>query len=226
MGVMPVTKVGRIEFCEAHVGPFGVNHAAIGTTSTAVTDLQTKTVAARAAFNAQQAAQNAAKAATNSLRIAMLALTDATADVIKQIKTQAAIVGDSVYSLSEIPAPATPGPVGAPGKPEAFKVVLQPNGSLKIGWSCANPVGCHGVIYQIWRKVDATEAYQYLGGAGKREFVDTTVPSGVPSVMYQVQGTRTTSVGVANDFMVNFGVGVSGIVTASVTEGLPAKIAA
>ena len=226
MGVMPVSTIGKIEFGEQHIAPWNSSAVAMGSSVPTITAWQALVESARDAYEAQKAAQNAAKAATNSLRIAMLALTDATADVIKQIKTQAAIVGDSVYSLGEIPAPATPGPVGAPGKPEAFKVVLQPNGSLKIGWSCANPVGCHGVIYQIWRKVDATEAYQYLGGAGKREFVDTTVPSGVPSVMYQVQGTRTTSIGVANDFMVNFGVGVSGIVTASVTEGLPAKIAA
>ena len=226
MGLMPFSQIGKIEFCEHHVTPWTTNSVAMGSSAAAITAWQTKVEAARDAYEAQKAAQNAAKAATNDLKIAMLAMTDATADVVRQIRTQAGIVGDSVYSLAEIPAPATPGPVGAPGMPESFKVVLQPNGSLKIGWSCANPPGCHGVIYQVWRKVEATEAYQYLGGAGKREFVDTTVPSGVPSVMYQVQGTRTTSVGVANDFTVNFGVGSGGIVTASVADGKPAKLAA
>ena len=37
-----------------------------------------------------------------------------------------------------------------------------------------------------------------------------TVPAGVPSVSYQVQGTRSTSVGVAAEFVVNFGVGAGG----------------
>ena len=226
MSLLPDSKIGRIEFCEQHVTPWTANAVAMGSSAATITAWEAKVEAARAAYEAQKAAQNAAKAATNDLKIAMLAMSDATADVIRQIRTQAGIVGDSVYSLAEIPAPATPGPVGAPGTAESFKVVLLPNGSLKIGWACANPPGCNGLIYQVYRRVEATESYQYLGGVGKREFVDTTVPSGVPSVMYQVQGTRSTSVGVANDFTVNFGVGVGGIVTASVAAGKPAKIAA
>jgi hypothetical protein len=226
MGVMPDTKLGKIEFAEQHETPWSTNSVAMGSSSAAITAWTAKVAAARAAYEAQKAAQNAAKAATNDLKIAMLAMTDATADIIRQIRSQAGIVGDSIYSLAEIPAPATPGPVGAPGTPESFKVLLRPDGTLDIRFTCAHPPGCTGVIYQIYRKVEATDAFQYLGGTGQRKFIDTTVPSGVPSVMYQIQGVRSTAIGIANEFTVNFGVGSGGIVTASVAAGKPAKIAA
>jgi hypothetical protein len=44
--------------------------------------------------------------------------------------------------------------------------------------------------------------------------------------MYQIQGVRSTAIGVANEFTVNFGVGSGGVVTASVADGKPAKVAA
>jgi hypothetical protein len=64
--------------------------ACVFTTTAAVTDLATKTTAARAAYNAQQAAQNAAKAATIDFNLAVDAMTTRGADIIKQIKAKAA----------------------------------------------------------------------------------------------------------------------------------------
>jgi hypothetical protein len=226
MPVVPDTKLGKIQFAEEHVTPWTTNSVAMGSSAATITSWSAKVTTARAAYEAQKAAQNAAKAATNDLNIAMLAMNDATADVIRQIRTQAGIVGASVYSLAEIPAPATPGPVGAPGTPDQFKVLLRPDGTLDIRFACPNPPGCTGVIYQVYRKVQATDAYQYLGGTGQRKFIDSTVPSAVPSVMYQIQGVRSTAIGVANEFTVNFGVGSGGVVTASVADGKPAKVAA
>jgi hypothetical protein len=226
MSVMPRSTVGQIEFCEQHVDPWTANSVAMGSSAATITAWEAQVVAARASYQAQKEAQNAAKAATNDLNVKMQALRDATSDIIKQVRTAAAISGDGVYTLAEIPAPATPGPVGAPGLPFQFKVTLRPNGTLELGWACSNPPGCHGVIYQVYRKVEATGAYQYMGGTGSKSFVDQTVPAGVPSVSYQVQGTRSTSVGVAAEFVVNFGVGAGGTVTASVADAKPAKIAA
>jgi hypothetical protein len=97
-----------------------------------------------------------------------------------------------------------------------------------LAWRCNNPVGCTSVIYQIYRKVEASGDYSYLGGAGARRFVDLTVPAGVPSVMYQIQGTRSTAAGDAAEFVVNFGVNTGGAMTATVSaaRGMAAKIAA
>src|SRR4051812_27323751 len=100
MSVLPVDKVARIEWCENHIATFTTNATAIGTTTTAVTDLQTKTTAARAAFNAQQTAQDNAKSATNTYKLAMEAMTAAASTIVKQVKVKAVLSGDSVYSLA------------------------------------------------------------------------------------------------------------------------------
>ena len=55
-----------------------------------------------------------------------------------------------------------------------------------------------------------TGEYEYLGGSGDKRFIDLTVPAGVPSVMYQIQGTRSTAVGDAAEFVVNFGISSGG----------------
>ena len=106
-----------------------------------------------------------------------------------------------------------------------MKAALKPNGSVELTWKCDNPPGCTGVIYQVFRKVELTGDYAYIGGAGLRKLVDTTVPAGVPSVLYQIQGTRTMAVGDAAEFVVNFGVG-GGVTTAAADAGTPAKVAA
>jgi hypothetical protein len=225
--VLPASKIARIEFCENHNTPFSTNAVAIGTTALAVTDLATKTSAARAAFNAQQAAQNAAKAATNDYKIAVNAMTTAVADILKQIKTKAAISGPAVYSLAEIPAPAVPSPRPAPGKPTDFVATLEENGALNLKWKCANPAGTSGTIYQVWRRNTPTGEFNYLGGSGSKSFDDATIPAGSSGVTYQIQAVRSTAVGLWAQFNVNFGVSSGGpTMIASVIETAPTKIAA
>jgi hypothetical protein len=226
MAVIPTDKISRIAFCESHNPLWAENAVAMGTTTTAVTALVTMTTAARAAATAQQAAQEAARAATNDLNMAVAAMAAAAQDIINQVRVKASTAGNGVYSLAGIPVPATPSPVGAPGTPFALKVDLKPNGSVELSWKANNPPRCTGVIWQVYRKVESTGAYEYLGGAGSRVFVDTTVPAGVPSVMYQIQGTRSTAIGDAAEFVVNFGV-VGTPPTISVTSNpKPVKIAA
>ena len=218
MPIVPVQTTAKIEFYENHVTPWNANAVAIGTTVAAVTDLDTKTQAARAAFNAQQAAQQAAKSTTIDLKLAMAAMADAGADIIKQIRAQGAIVGDSVYSLAEIPAPAIPSPKPPPGTAYQLSVLLNGDGSLNLGWRCDNPPGTSGTIYQIFRQVGGTGDFTYLGGVGEKRFVDETVPGGASFVTYKIQAVRSTAVGMWNTFNVQFGTNAGGMMTAMVTS--------
>ena len=225
MSVLPQGKVAKIEFAESHVSPWQANAVAIGTTAAAVTAWSAKVTAARDKYQAQQAAYNAAKAATNDFTIALRAMVDATAAIIKQIKTQAALTGDGVYSLAEIPAPATPAPRPAPGLPTSFAAALEGNGALTLKWKCPNPPGAGGTIYQVFRKAEGEADYTYVGGAGSKTFTDTTVPSGSSQLMYMVQGVRSTAVGPFGTFVVTIGTTGSGQMAATVSEG-PMKKAA
>lgn len=227
MAVVPDSKSAKISFYENHIDPWNTNATAIGTTTAAVTDLTTKTVAARDAFNAQQAAQDAAKAATLSLKMAIDAMETSGAAIIKQIRSKAATAGDGVYTLAQIPAPATPSPRPAPGTPTDFTVELFQDGSLELKWKCANPAGASGTIYQVWRRVEAEGEFQYLGGSGARKYLDNTIPAGSSQVTYQIQAVRSTAIGAFAQFNVNFGTSSAGTFTASVSDDdQPAKLAA
>lgn len=224
MPVIPNDSVGKIEFCEQHTTVWGGVAVEIGTTSTAVTDLTTKTTAARAAYNAQQAAQSAAKAATNTFNMAVAAMAAAAQDIINQVRVKASTAGNSVYSLAEIPVPATPTPVGPLGKPSHFTVELDQTGALNLKWKNTNPPGATGVVYQIWRKLGVDGDFTYVGGVGDKKYKDNDVPAGTACVQYQIQAVRSTSVGPFALFVVNFGTGAGG--GATVVEGTPAKLAA
>ncbi|MBC7782473.1 MAG: hypothetical protein H7144_01430 [Burkholderiales bacterium] len=224
MSVMPIDKIGKIEFCENHTAPWTTNAVAIGTSSATVTDLTTKTTAARTAFNAQQAAQNAAKAATNTYNLAVRAMATAAQDIIEQVRIKASTAGDSVYSLAQIPAPATPTPMGPLGTPRDFTCTLDQTGALQLKWKCTNPRNASGVLYQIWRRIGSTGEFTYIGGVGEKSYTDLAVPAPISQVQYQIQAARSTSVGPWALFIVNFGAGSNE--TASVVEGTPAKLAA
>ena len=217
MGTIPVTKVGKIEFCESHVEAWTTNAVAIGTSSPAVTSWSTQTTAARAAYQAQQLAQSAAKDATNNLNLAVRALSTSTSAIVKQVRAKADMAGDGVYSLASLPPPVTPVPMPAPGQPYGFTVALNALGALTLKWKCNNPSGSQGTVYQIWRKIGppSTEALVYIGGSGKKEFTDATLPAGSMAVTYQIQAARSTAVGPWATFKVHFGVS-GGSMTASV----------
>jgi hypothetical protein len=216
MSVQPAGKVARIEWSEERIAKWNLNAVGMGSTAPEVTAWQAKVEDARAKYLARQEAKNAAKTATNDFRIALNAMTNATADIIKQVKSKAAISGDGIYSLADIPVPAVPSPTPPPGMPYGFVATLLPNGSLEITWKCDNPPRAIGTIYAIWRK-NADGSWNQLGGAGQKKFIDTTVPAGVPSVIYSVQAMRSTGVGVSNEFTVNFGVASGGGMTATVS---------
>lgn len=205
MPELPDTRIGKIEYCEAHVAPWTTNAVAIGTTTTAVTDFSTKTTAARAAYAAQQAAINAAKAATNNFHIAVRSMATAAQDIIDQVRVKANTSGLGVYSLAQVTPPATPQPMGPLGKPSDFTCELGTTGALKLKWKCTNPRGATGATYQIWRRIGSVGQFEFLVGVGAKKFTDATVPAGSTQVQYQIQAVRSTSVGEFALFIVNFG---------------------
>lgn len=224
MAVVPEKRLEKVQFYENHIDPFTTNATAIGITSAEATDLQTKTEAARDAYNTQQTTLQAAKTATEAFYNAVDAMNTAGAALIKKIRAKAQATGDmNVYTLSEIPAPPVPSPVGDLGMPTDFTCEVNlATGTLDTSWKCSNPRGATGVVYQIWRRIGMEGDFSYLGGVGAKKYSDDTVPAGTACVQYQIQAVRSTSVGPFALFTVNYGAGSS----TSVEEGKPAKLAA
>lgn len=219
--IVPQGRIGQVVFFENHNSGWSDNAVALGTTAPAVAALTTLTTAARAAYNAQVLAQEQARAATQTFHDAVRAMTHAGTQIISQIKAKAALEGNSIYTLALLPSPAIPSPVPAPGKPTDFVVTLNTNGSLKLSWKCPNPAGSSGTLYQISRKIGGGE-FVAIGSSGTRSFIDQTVPAGVASITYQIIAIRTTAMGEAAQFIVNFGVSESGVISASVAPRLAA----
>lgn len=229
MGVVPDSRLGKIEFYEAHIAPWTTNAAGIGLTPAAVTALGTLTTQARAAFNAAEAARQAAKAATQNFYDKVRAMHSgpgAGQDMIDTIRVYAETKNDpNVYNLAQIPPPATPGATPPPGTPFEFTVGLLQNGALELKWKCNNPSGTQGTIYEVKRQI-GSGGFAFVGASGVRSFTDDTLPSGSAPVTYQVTAVRSTSRGNPAQFTVNFGIGGPGMTIASVTEGGPVKLAA
>jgi hypothetical protein len=226
MALVPDKKQQKISFYQSKIDPWTTNATAIGTTTTAVTALGTLVTAAQTAMDAQTTAEAAFRTAVEAANNAVNAMAAAGADIISAIRTKARTGGDGVYTLAQIPAPATPSPVGAPGQPKNFTVALNADGSLMLKWKCSNPAGSTGTIYQVWRRAGATGEFTYIGGAGAKQFLDAELPTGVSQVTYQIQAVRSTAVGPWAQFNVNFGTTSSGTMTAAVAEATPMRAAA
>ena len=150
-----------------------------------------------------------------------------TAAIISQVRAAAKNGGDAIWTLASLPVPPTPGPAPAPGQPTDPKISLSQTGVLTLSFSCANPAGTSGTIYQIWRKIDGGPK-TYLFGVGEKKFSDATIPAGTSTIVYLIQAVRSTLVGEWSTFNVQFGVeSEGGMMKVTVTEGAgPKKIAA
>jgi hypothetical protein len=228
MSTVPANAKLRLEFYEAHIAPFTSNAVAIGTTTTAVTDLSTKTTNARDKYSAKVAAEQAAKVATSEWHSAVNAMSVAGSAIIDQIRAKAKITGGtSIYDLAEIPAPATPSPIPAPGQPTDLVITLTQSGAFDMKWKCPNPSNSTGTTYNIFRRVGAVGEFSYVGGSGAREFTDDTVPTGAALIMYKIQAVRSTLVGPFATFNVFLGVSSGGaMMIESVVQTTPPKLAA
>jgi hypothetical protein len=222
MGIVPTTRLGKVEFYEAHIAPWTSNAAAIGLLPATVTALATATTAARAAFNAAEAARQAAKTATQNFYDKVRAMHSgpgAGQDMIDTIRLYAETKNDpNVYTLAQIPPPATPGTVPPPGTPYEFTVGLLQNGAVELKWKCNNPSGTQGTIYEVMRK-SGSGPFAFVGGTGVRVFVDETIPAGSAPVTYQITAVRSTTRGNPAQFTVNFGIGGPTLSVASAADG-------
>lgn len=219
MGTTPKTRVGRIEFYEAHLPAWKAHGGAIGLSAGSVDDLSALTASARAAYEQQRLAEAALRAATAKFHERVAAMhqgAGAGADMLRTIRAFAESTNDpGVYNLAQIPPPAVPGVVGAPGTPFDFRVRLLQNGAIELKWKCRHPRGAEGTVYEVRRCVDGPSgggggggAFAFVGsvGAGKT-FADETVPAGSASVTYQVTAVRSTGRGAPARFTVRFGTG-------------------
>lgn len=233
MGIVPENRLERIQFYENHITPWGANFAAIGLTADDIADLVPLVAAARNAYNAAETARLSSKAATAAFYEAVRAMHSgpgAGADLIKTIQTFASSTDNpGVYVLAEIPAPLPPSEAPAPGTPFDLTVGLLPVGALELKWKCNNPANTAGTVYEVQRSINGEGgggAFSTIGITGSRSFIDETLPSSSSPVFYRLTAVRSTKRGVTAQFIVQFGNGGVGAVSATSVPSKEMKLAA
>jgi hypothetical protein len=108
------------------------------------------------------------------------------ADLIRQIKAYAELQANpaTVYAAAQIPPPAAPTPLPAPGKPTDFAVVLNADGSVTLSWNSSDSAASSGAFFAVSRKLPGQSAFTGIGGAPgstsesrRPSFTDGTVPA-------------------------------------------------
>ncbi|MFA6046681.1 MAG: hypothetical protein WC718_16975 [Phycisphaerales bacterium] len=222
MSVLPQNQNDVIIFCEAHAPVWAGTPASIGLTAAQVTALSTATTTARKSYNDAQSAREASKAKTIQLNNDVKTIRTQASNLIAQIKAFADLQASpaNVYAAAQIPQPAAPTPLPAPGKPTDFSVVLNSDGSVTLSWDSTDSAASSGAFFAISRKLPGQGAFSGIGGAPgttletrRAAFTDATVPASAASqgAQYIVQGFRGTRMGEASDaVIVQFGVDSGG----------------
>jgi hypothetical protein len=226
MSVLPVNLNDQIIFCEAHAPVWTAAPTTMGLTAAQCTALTTATTNARKAFNDSQTARETSKGSTTTLHGQVTTMRNQVSDLIRQIKAFAELQSNpaTVYAAAQIPPPAAPTPLPAPGKPTDFAVVLNADGSVSLSWASTDSSASSGAFFAVSRKLPGQSAFVGIGGAPgstsetrRPSFTDATVPASAASqgAQYIVQGFRGTRVGDASDAMVvQFGTDGDGFATA------------
>jgi hypothetical protein len=236
MNVLPDRDHQIIEFCSLHQ-PVWAEHAdRLRLDPEHLEALGAQAVAAREAFQAAQAAREAAKAATMTLNAVLAELRATAAACVKTIKASAGSdeAPSEVYALAQIPEPARPSPLGAPGAAQriAINLVSGGAGGVKITWTARDASRSTGAVFEVLRRVGAS-AMLVVGVAqggprGRFSFVDDRVPEGAGSgdtpLAYALRPRRGNVVGSTSPVMV-VSLGSAGGGSASVGGGAM-KIAA
>ncbi len=205
MNVMPRDRVGQISFCQSHLEKWMENAVQIGVPPEMIAELSNKIDAAREARLAQQEAASAAMAKTAIFHQATDAMAELASNIIRQAKSTAAVEGNQVYSLAMIPSPSGPTPINTLGEVRDVTSSLDSIGAIHLKWKCTNPRGATGTVYQIWRRIGANAKLEFVATAGKKMFVDNTVPAGTAVVIYKLRPVRSTAIGNWTTYTVQFG---------------------
>lgn len=196
---MPSSPIRRADFAlwgQAHAENFVSVGPAVGLSVTEVQRFADAFARLQVAAVARDRAREAARAATAALKEAYAEAKLVTGATLRRVRLFAEDTNNpQVYQLARIAAPASPAPAPPPGTPTGFALKLENTGAVTISFRCKNPPGTTGTSYIVRRKLPGQRGFSIVGATGKKRFTDTTLPAGVASAEYTVQGLRSGSLG-------------------------------
>ncbi|MCB9855533.1 MAG: hypothetical protein H6818_07570 [Phycisphaerales bacterium] len=182
-----------LEWCESHQSGFVDAYGEIGLTKEQALAFAATTEKAHTLLIDQAEALQRYEVATREVEAIMRLLRTQAGDACRSIRAFAELQAApaKVYATARVAPPATPSPMSPPGRPTRLSATLTAaTGALTLTWKAAHPAGVGGTTYVIRRKLPGESAFTLLGTAGKKQFVDETLPAGIENVQYSVQSQR------------------------------------
>lgn len=214
MSTYPVTpRSDFIEWCNAQAPVFVTEEAAIGLNKDQTQEFAEAADKARTLVVEQERAQQAALVATRKAAAGLRRLREAAGSTVRSIRAYAETTAmpDAVYSAARISPPAAPTPTPPPEPPTRLSATLDAtSGALTLRWKARQGPGIRGTTYLIRRRLPGETGFTFVGSAGKKSFVDESLPRGTPGVEYTVQAQRGQRIGMPSAVLVvNIGVETS-----------------
>ncbi len=209
MSTIPPNPDDAILWLADHLDTWGTELGSVGLSELDITEMQAALDAVTAARAQTVALRTASKAATSDYHNKIKAMREATSLRVAKIRTYARGTAnpESVYTLAEIPAPATPTETPAPATPSDFRAALEEGGALTFSFKCANPRRVQGVTYRVERQDAAQTPFVFLLNAKEKSFTDSSFPSTSSLITYRVTAQTSTKDGTATYFTVRYGAG-------------------
>lgn len=214
MGNFEGTRRQRLQWIQARLARWSANAAAIGLTSTQVSQATAKVAGAAETSNEAEAARAAAKSATKIYYAADDEMSATVRSLITTIKAYAETSGNvNVYALADLDPPAPRTPAEPPTVPSDVTGFVSPTGDVTLTWKATLSGASTGVFFMIERKQPTEAGFSPIGASALKEFTDATPNLTGGVVQYRVKAVRGTlssvwSVPVAFD--VDNGVGLGG----------------
>lgn len=198
-----------VEWCDVHRGVFVTNAAAIGLTEKQAVGFDEATLKAQSLLLELDQAQQALLVKAQQARDAVRRLRERAGESVRSIRAYAETTANAnkVYATALIPPPAAQSPTPAPTKPYQLAATLEAaGGKLELRWKARQPAGTSGTTYLVRRKLPGEAAFGFLGVAGKKTFIDDSLPAGVANAQYTIEARRGEKTsGVSAVLVVNFG---------------------
>src|SRR5688500_1717339 len=134
MRTVPNEQAAKIAWFRARLAAWNANLALLGLTAPELATLTAQVEAGDNALADRTEAENVAKAKTAILNAAVDALGTNGGRLVNKIRANAELAANptAVYAAAQVPAPATPSPVGAPGTPTDFLATLLQGGDVDL----------------------------------------------------------------------------------------------
>ncbi|MEQ8318499.1 MAG: hypothetical protein RIE77_04080 [Phycisphaerales bacterium] len=195
MPVQPRKKVENIEFFEQRAPIWEANAATLNLTTEETAQLTSLTGTARTRYTEAQLKAEQSKTATANQDIAIQAMRDLGADLIKKIRVAAEQTGNpELFTLAQIPEPKDPASI-PPVDASDVAFDLLNDGSLELTWKGSVSTG---TTYIVRRAITPTggnqQAYQDIAFADGKRFVDSTIPAGTERASYVVRAKKGETV--------------------------------